>query len=153
MQNLLSLWLNAGAQITHGSQFQRPRCHIFKPSWRPDNKYAHLDSLPRYVNRPNHHICSIFSYYLYDFNLSPSVRQHNTCSNAKFFTGEIVTHCISCLKSKNKFQHLTHWMDIVTFSIKVHSSRNVEFELTMRVDPPNSKHAEEEHAKRRKCQT
>ncbi len=25
MQNFLSLWLNAGAQITHGGQVQRPR--------------------------------------------------------------------------------------------------------------------------------
>ncbi len=25
MQNFLNLWLNAGAQITHGGQAQRPR--------------------------------------------------------------------------------------------------------------------------------
>ncbi len=31
MQNFLSLWLNAGAQITHGGQVQRPRlfCQFF----------------------------------------------------------------------------------------------------------------------------
>ncbi len=29
MQNFLSLWLNAGAQITHGGQVQRPRQNTF----------------------------------------------------------------------------------------------------------------------------
>ncbi len=28
MQNFLSLWLNAGAQITHGGQVQRPRQNL-----------------------------------------------------------------------------------------------------------------------------
>ncbi len=28
MQNFLSLWLNAGAQITHGVQVQRPRHYV-----------------------------------------------------------------------------------------------------------------------------
>ncbi len=30
MQNFLSLWLNAGAQITHGGEVQRPRQKVTK---------------------------------------------------------------------------------------------------------------------------
>ncbi len=33
MQNFLSLWLNAGAQITHGGQVQRPR-QIVRIVWK-----------------------------------------------------------------------------------------------------------------------
>ncbi len=35
MQNFLSLWLNAGAQITHGGQVQRPRQKLVKSEQNP----------------------------------------------------------------------------------------------------------------------
>ncbi len=42
MQNFLSLWLNAGAQITHGGQAQRPR----------QKKFKRLDSWANEIHNP-----------------------------------------------------------------------------------------------------